>query len=82
MGVTRTAHGGGQAVSQALDGLRSAGCCRAYAAAIIRGKSRMSETLTYGSVRGAPGDRHPYRDPILGCRHFCHGLLFLHAHLR
>ena len=24
----------------------------------------MSETLTYGSVRGVPGDRHPYRDLI------------------
>ena len=24
----------------------------------------MSETLTYGSVRGVPGDRHPYRDPV------------------
>ena len=47
---------------QALDGVRSGGCCRACAAAIIRGKSRMSSTLTYGSVRGVPGDRHPYRD--------------------
>ena len=24
----------------------------------------MSSTLTYGSVRGVPGDRHPYRDPV------------------
>ena len=24
----------------------------------------MSSTLTYGSVRGVPGDRHPYRDPF------------------
>ena len=63
MGATRTAHRGGQAVPQALDGVRSGGCCRACAAAIIRGKSRMSSTLTYGSVRGVPGDRHPYRDP-------------------
>ena len=62
MGATRTAHRGGQAVPQALDGVRSGGCCRACAAAIIRGKSRMSSTLTYGSVRGVPGDRHPYRD--------------------
>jgi RNA-directed DNA polymerase len=28
----------------------------------IRGKSRMSESLTYGSVRGAAGDGGPYRD--------------------
>ena len=30
----------------------------------------MSETLTYGSVRGVPGDRHPYRDPNSGITHF------------
>ena len=60
---------------QALDGVRSGGCCRACAAAIIRGKSRMSSTLTYGSVRGVPGDRHPYRDPIFARTHFCHGLI-------
>ena len=23
----------------------------------------MRETRSYGSVRGVPGDRHPYRDP-------------------
>ena len=28
----------------------------------IQGKSRMRETRSYGSVRGVPGDRHPYRD--------------------
>ena len=35
----------------------------------------MSETLTYGSVRRAPGDRHPYRDPFFAHAHFCHELL-------
>ena len=28
-----------------------------------RGKSRMRQFLTYGSVRGAPGNGRPYRDP-------------------
>ncbi len=28
---------------------------------LIRGKSRMREFRTYGSVRGVPGNRHPYR---------------------
>ena len=28
----------------------------------IRDKSRMRQFLTYGSVRGVPGNRHPYRD--------------------
>ena len=65
---------------QALDGVRSGGCCRACAAAIIRGKSRMSSTLTYGSVRGVPGDRHPYRDPIFAREHFCRGLLARISH--
>lgn len=27
----------------------------------------MRESLTYGSVRGVPGNRHPYRD-IADCR--------------
>src|SRR5712671_2762525 len=27
-----------------------------------RGKSRMQESCTYGSVRGAPGNGRPYRD--------------------
>ncbi len=31
--------------------------------------------LTYGSVRGVPGNRHPYRDPFFARAHFCHGLL-------
>ena len=31
----------------------------------------MSETLTYGSVRGVPGDRHPYRDPEQRISEFC-----------
>ena len=29
---------------------------------LIRDKSRMRETRSYGSVRGVPGNRHPYRD--------------------
>src|SRR5271157_2936452 len=28
----------------------------------IRGRSRMQQFCTYGSVRGAPGNRRPYRD--------------------
>jgi hypothetical protein len=28
----------------------------------IQGKSRMRQFLTYGSERGVPGNRHPYRD--------------------
>ena len=28
----------------------------------IRGRSRMQQSCTYGSVRGAAGDRRPYRD--------------------
>ncbi len=34
----------------------------------IQGKSRMRETRSYGSVRGVPGDRHPYRD-LKGVKH-------------
>ena len=30
--------------------------------ASIQGRSRMREYRTYGSVRGAPGNRRPYRD--------------------
>ena len=35
----------------------------AEGSAMIRGKSRMREIRSYGSVRGVPGNRHPYRDP-------------------
>ena len=35
----------------------------AEGSAMIRGKSRMRESRSYGSVRGVPGNRHPYRDP-------------------
>src|SRR5208337_1949845 len=31
----------------------------------IRGRSRMQQFCTYGSVRGAPGNRRPYRDKSL-----------------
>jgi hypothetical protein len=29
---------------------------------LIQDKSRMREFRTYGSVRGVPGNRHPYRE--------------------
>ena len=32
-------------------------------AAFTRSKSRMSRKLEYGSVRGAPGNGRPYREP-------------------
>jgi len=35
----------------------------AEGSAMIRGKSRMRENRSYGSVRGVAGDRYPYRDP-------------------
>ena len=35
----------------------------AEGSAMIRGKSRMREIRSYGSARGVPGNRHPYRDP-------------------
>jgi len=41
-------------------GVRGAGCLDAR----IRGKSRMREYLTYGSARGAPSNRCPYRDQL------------------
>src|SRR6516164_1845686 len=43
-------------VSQALD------CIRQVFAVRTRGKSRMRESCTYGSVRGARGNSRPYRD--------------------
>ena len=36
----------------------------AEGSAMIRGKSRMRESRSYGSVRGVPGNRHPYRDRL------------------
>jgi hypothetical protein len=30
---------------------------------LIRGRSRMRESRSYGSARGVAGDRYPYRDP-------------------
>ena len=33
-------------------------------------RKRPYVSLTYGSVRGAPGDRHPYRDPNSGFTYF------------
>jgi hypothetical protein len=29
----------------------------------IQGKNRVREQRQHGSVRGVPGNRHPYRDP-------------------
>src|SRR6516164_3976772 len=43
-------------VSQALD------CIRQVFAVRTRGKSRMRESRTYGSVRGARGNSRPYRN--------------------
>src|SRR5262249_35200007 len=43
-------------VSQALDRIREVFAVR------TRGKSRMRESCTYGSVRGARGNSRPYRD--------------------
>jgi hypothetical protein len=30
----------------------------------------MRECRTYGSVRGVPGDRHPYRDSLNTCPNY------------
>jgi len=30
----------------------------------IQGKNRVREQRQHGSVRGVPGNRHPYRDPF------------------
>src|ERR1017187_5757507 len=49
---------GSQRMSQGLEGVRRAVCSDA----IIRGRSRMREICSYGSVRGVAGDRYPYRD--------------------
>src|SRR5215211_2137541 len=43
-------------VSQALD------CMRQALAVWTRGRSRMRESCTYGSVRGALSNERPYRD--------------------
>ena len=43
--------------SQALARMRQAFAVR------TRGRSRMRESCTYGSVRGVRGNSHPYRDP-------------------
>ena len=44
-------------VSQALDRIRQVFAVR------TRGRSRMRESCTSGSVRGARGNSRPYRDP-------------------
>src|SRR6266436_2440582 len=50
----------GKRMSQGLKGVRLG---RLLALTpFIQGKSRMWEIRPYGSVRGVPGDRHPYRD--------------------
>src|SRR3982074_2599137 len=43
-------------VTQTLDRIRQA------IAVVTRGGSRMRESCTYGSVRGAPSNGRPYRD--------------------
>src|SRR6266446_3658377 len=43
-------------VSQALERIRQ------VSAVMTRGRSRMRESCTYGSVRGAPSNGRPYRD--------------------
>jgi hypothetical protein len=45
-------------VTQALDRLR-----QAISPSNTQGGSRMQESCTYGSVRGAPSNGRPYRDP-------------------
>ena len=35
---------------------------------IIRGGSRMQDSCTYGSVRGAPSNGRPYRNHAIGVR--------------
>ena len=47
-------------VSQALERIRQAFAVR------TRGRSRMRESCTYGSVRGVPSNGHPYRNPPPG----------------
>jgi hypothetical protein len=45
-------------VTQALERIRQA------IAVVTRGRSRMRESCTYGSVRGASSNGGPYRDPF------------------
>ena len=47
-------------VSQALERIRQT------FAVMTRGKSRMRESCTYGSARGAPSNGRPYRDHVEG----------------
>ena len=49
-------------VSQALD------CMRQALAVWTRGRSRMRESCTYGSVRGALSNERPYRDLQVSAR--------------
>jgi hypothetical protein len=63
----------GERVSQGLAGVRKAAKERKFYIRIrvfaltpsIQDKSRMREIRSYGSVRGASGNRCPYRDPYL-----------------
>src|SRR5216683_2178609 len=41
-------------------------CIRRIIAVDTRGGSRMRESRTYGSVRGAPSNGRPYRDHLAG----------------
>src|SRR6185312_4299429 len=44
---------------------RSCTLIRMYASTpLTQGRSRMRENRSYGSVRGAPGNRRPYRDRV------------------
>jgi hypothetical protein len=40
-------------------------CIRRVVAVDTRGGNRMRESCTYGSVRGAPSNGRPYRDPLV-----------------
>ena len=73
MVVPRTAHSGGKSASQALDGVRSGGFCngnsvsQALDGGLALPPSSEAGAVSvkrspYGSERGGPGDRHPYRD--------------------
>src|ERR1035441_7691570 len=44
---------------------------------LIRDKSRMREFRTYGSERGVPGNRHPYRDRFDDSRRFVPWLTYI-----
>ena len=55
----------GESMPQGLSGVRQRGALGSDLTLFIRDKSRMREFRSYGSVRGVPGNRHPYRDHVL-----------------